>query len=714
MPSAAIDPLRTATTPARHGLLVPVLLILAVVVVVVPLPPGLLDLFLAANITTAVVILLTTLYVRRPLDFSAFPTILLGTTLMRLVLNIASTRLILTQAAAEGPTAAGQVILMFGEFVAGGQLAVGLILFLILLIVQFLVINQGASRISEVAARFALDGLPGRQMAIDADLQAGAITPEIARQRREQLTLQADFYGAMDGAGKFVKGDALASLAITAINIVGGMYMGIIENGLPVIDAAELFTKLTIGDGLVTQLPAFLISLAAGLLTTRNSSDSDLPGQIVGQLFVKPEALIAAAVLLVGLSFTGLPRLPLLTLAGGLALIAWRLSQPSAEPALAAAGATGPVPTTAAGSPPSRPAGPEDRLFVEPLELELGFGLIPLIDPGQGGDLPDRVARVRGDFAQEMGTLLPRVKMKDNLRLDARRYQIRIHDVPVAWGEVHPAGILAIETADVLAPLPGVSTFDPVEGRPGVWIEAAQRDRAEVLGYRTLDAAGVIALHFADVVRGHCAELLSRQQVYQLLEALKQRAPRLVEELVPSAFSAGHLHQVLCRLLHERVPIRNLETILETLGDCAGRGEEVWRQTERVRQALARTICQQHRDEQRLLRVITLEAGLESTLIRGLRPSDQGLESRLPPRLVEQLLSALAAQADALTQAERTAVVLTTSELRAPLKELTESTLPTLVILSTAEITRETRVEACGQVELEPDLASEVSPVLNG
>jgi flagellar biosynthesis protein FlhA len=520
----------------------------------------------------------------------------------------------------------------------------------------------------------------------------------------------------MDGAGKFVRGDALAGLAITAINIVGGMYMGIIENGLPVVDAAELFTKLTIGDGLVTQLPAFLISLAAGLLTTRNSSDSDLPGQIVEQLFVKPEALIAAAVLLVGLSFTGLPRLPLLTLAGGLGLVAWRLSQPKPEPALAAAGAPagpGPHGTASPGPTPTRPAGPEDRLFVEPLELELGFGLIPLIDPAQGGDLPDRIARVRGDFAQEMGTLLPRVKMKDNLRLDARRYQIRIHDVPVAWGEVHPAGILAIETAEVLAPLPGVATFDPVEGRPGVWIEPAQRDRAEVLGYRTLDAAGVIGMHFADVVRGHCAELLSRQQVYQLLEALKQRAPRLVEELVPSVFSAGHLHQVLCRLLHERIPIRNLETILEVLGDCAGRGEQVWRQTERVRQALARTICQQHRDEQRLLRVITLEAGLESSLIRGLRPSDQGLEVRLPPRMVEQLLSSLAAQADGLIQSERPAVVLTTAELRAPLKELTESTLPALVILSTAEITRETRVEACGQVELELNPVDDVSPVLN-
>jgi len=704
MPSAAPDLLRPSNSPARQGLLVPVLLILAVGVVVVPLPPGVLDLFLAANITTAVVILLTTLYVRRPLDFSAFPAILLGTTLMRLVLNIASTRLILTKAAVDGPGAAGQVILAFGEFVAGGQLAVGLILFLILLIVQFLVINQGASRISEVAARFALDGLPGRQMAIDADLQAGAITPEMARQRREQLTLQADFYGAMDGAGKFVRGDALASLAITAINIVGGMYVGVIDQGLPVGSAAELFTKLTIGDGLVTQLPAFLISLAAGLLTTRNSGESDLPGQIVGQLFVKPEALIAAAALLAGLSFTGLPRFPLLSLAGGLMLIAWRLSQTSPEVLLAGAGQAPNLAPEAAPAPAPRTAGPEDRLFVEPLELELGFGLIPLVDAGQGGDLLDRVSRVRGDFAQEMGTLLPRVKVKDNLRLDSRRYQIRIHDVPVAWGEIHPQAILALETPQVLAPIPGVATFDPVDGRPAVWIEASQRDRADVLGYRTLDASGVIALHLADVVRGHCAELLSRQQVYQLLEALKSRAPRLVEELVPSVFSAGHLHQVLCRLLHERLPIRNLETILETLGDLAGRGEALWRQAERVRQALARTICQQYRDEQRLLKVLTLEAGLEGVLNRGLSYSDHGLEVGLPPKLVEQLLASLAGQVDACATAGRPPVVLTTPDLRAPLKELTESSLPTLVILSTAEITRETRVESLGQVEL--DLAT--------
>ncbi len=706
MPSAVPDTLRDPATSARYGLLVPVLMVLSIVVIVVPLPASILDLLLSANITAAVVILLTTLYVRKPLDFSAFPALLLGTTLLRLVLNIASTRLILTKAATDGPAAAGRVIETFGEFVAGGQLAVGFILFLILLVVQFLVINQGASRISEVAARFALDGLPGRQMAIDADLQAGAISADVARQRREQLTMQADFYGAMDGAGKFVRGDAMASLAITVINIAGGMYVGVIDQGLPVGEAVQIFTRLTIGDGLVTQLPAFLISLAAGLLTTRTSVDSDLPGQMVGQLFVRTEALIAAAVLLCGLSFTGLPRLPLLTIAGVLAVVSWTIRRAAPQPAVVDA-----TLAPAFSAPAPRSAGPEDRLFVEPLELELGYALIRLADATAGGDLLDRVTRVRTEFAQDMGTLLPRVKVRDNLRLDARRYQIRIHDVPVAWGEIQPEAVLAIETPNVLAPLPGMRTFDPVEGRPALWIEPAIRDRATVLGYQTLDPAGVVAMHLADVVRGHCDELLSRQQVYQLLEALKQRSPRLVDELIPAVVTAGQLHQVLCRLLHERLPIRNLETILETLGDNAGRGEELWRLTERVRQALARAICQQYRDTDRLLKVVTIDPEFEAALARGLNYSDQGLEVKLSPTIVESLLSAIAEQIDALTEVGRPAVLLTTSELRAPLKQLTESTLPTLVVISTPEVTRDTRVEAFGRIFGDRPLATAGAPL---
>lgn len=675
----------------RTGMLIPVLLILAVGAIVVPLPSALLDLCLSINLTAAAVMLMTVLYVRKPLDFSSFPVLLLGTTLVRLVLNIASTRLILTQGAAEGTQAAGRVIEAFGEFVAGGQLAIGLIIFLILLVVQFLVINQGAARISEVAARFALDGLPGRQSAIDADLQAGSITPEIARQKRETLTQQSDFYGAMDGAGKFVRGDSLAGLVIVAINILGGLYVGVIDQGLPLRDAVEIYTKLTIGDGLITQIPAFLIALAAGLLTTRSSVESDLPGQIVRQFFVRKEALVAAAVLLVGLSLTGLPPIPLLAVAACLGLVAWLRPDAPIEQPVEFAENLNPV-----AAP--RGVSPEDRLFVEPLELELGYGLICLADTGSGGELLERISRVRSEFAQDMGTLLPRVKVRDNLSLSANRYQIRIHDVLMASGEIQPEAILAIEVPGVLAPVPGIRAIHPVDGRDAIWIEPSQRDRAIVLGYHTLDATGVVVSHLASVVRGHCDELLSRQQVYQLLEALKQRSPRLVEELIPGVLSAGQLHQVLCRLLHEQIPIRNLETILETLGDFASRHEELWRLTERVRHSLSRSICQQYRDKDRLLKVMTIDAELEASLTSGLAYSDRGLDVKVVPTVVEQILSEIATQCDRLVRQGRAAVVLTTPDLRAPLKHLTEPALPALVVLSTHEITRDTKVESIGQV----------------
>ncbi|RPI84479.1 MAG: flagellar type III secretion system protein FlhA [Planctomycetaceae bacterium] len=690
---------------AWRGLIVPVLMVLGIVVIVVPLPAALLDLLLSANLAIAVVILLTSLYVRRPLEFSSFPALLLGTTLLRLVLNIASTRLILSRGASDGTAAAGHVIEAFGEFVASGQIVVGFVIFLILLAIQFLVITQGSARISEVAARFALDGLPGRQMAIDSDLQAGSITPEQARKRREELSLQADFYGSMDGAGKFVRGDALASLVITLINIAGGLYVGIIDQGMPVGEAFHVFTRLTIGDGLVTQLPAFLIALGAGLLTTRSSADSDLPGQMVGQLFVRAEALIVAACLLAALSFTGLPKVPLLTLAAILAAVAYVLRRATTDDPAG-------VVTSAQSAPPSEPkvatARPEDRLFVEDLQLELGYGLIRLADAATGGDLLERVARVRTEYAQDMGALLPRVKVRDNLRLDQRRYQILIHDVPVAWGEIVPDAVLAVETAETLAPLPGMRAFDPVEGRPAVWIEPAHQDRAHVLGYRCHDACGVIALHLADVVRQHCDELLSRQQVYQLLEALKQRAPRLVDELIPGVISASQLHQVLCQLLHERVPIRNLETILATLGDHAERGGELWRLTERVRQALARTICQKYRDASRSLKVLTLDPELEAMLSRSLRLDDSRLDVQIAPAVVERLLGAIAEQIDLLAAEGRPPVVVTGPELRPALKRLTESALPALVLLSAQQITRATRGESLTRITL--DLQPRLTP----
>ncbi|MSR60153.1 MAG: flagellar biosynthesis protein FlhA [Planctomycetaceae bacterium] len=696
MPSAAAIAVRGYWFRYR-GLIVPVLMAASILVIVVPLPAALLDLLLTANITISVVILLTTLYVKRPLEFSVFPSLLLGTTLARLVLNVASTRLILTRAGTYGTEAAGGVIQTFGEFVAGGQVAVGLIIFTILVAIQFLVITKGATRISEVAARFALDAMPGKQMAIDADLNAGVIDAAGARLRRAEITAQADFYAAMDGAGKFVRGDAIAGIVITLINIVGGLYMGVVEQQMPIGEALRVFTKLTIGDGLVTQVPAFLIALASGLLVTRTSTDSDLPGDMIGQMFVRPEALGVSAAFLAALSFTGLPRFPLLLLAAGLGVVTLILSRRGKPAANIESPAETNVPAAARAA--SRP---EDKLLVDPLELELGYGLIRLADASQGGDLLDCVNRIRARIAQELGMILPKVRIRDNVSLDQRQYRIRIHDVPVAWGEAFPEALLAVGGGSAGGRLPGIAVIEPASGRPAVWIEAAERERAEKLGYRIASPAAAIATHMTEIVRMHSDELLSREQVHQLLENLRQHSPKVVEELVPQTLKPAQVHQVLCNLLRERVPIRNLETILETLGDYADRTNDLLVLTEFVRHALSRTICQQYRDDHQVLRVVTLAPEVEELIEGALARDDRGLSVKLAPQTVETIARGIARQLEAASAPGRPLVLLTPPQIRAALKQMTAGVLPTLAVLSLNEITRDTQVESLGQVSLEP------------
>lgn len=695
MASGSVGGLRGAWARNR-GLLFPVLIVTSVLVIVAPLPPLLMDLLLACNITTAVIILLTTIYVNRPLEFSVFPAILLGTTLARLVLNVASTRLILTRGATHGTSAAGGVIEAFGQFVAGGQIAIGLTIFIILVAIQFLVITKGSTRISEVAARFALDGMPGKQMAIDADLNAGLITQEQAKTRREEITQQADFYGAMDGASKFVRGDAIASIVITLINIVAGLYFGMVEHGMEFRRAVEVFTTLTIGDGLVTQVPAFLISLAAGLIVTRTSTSSNLPRDVMSQLFRHPEALILAAVFLTALSFTGLPTLPLLMLAGACGFTGWnllqgrRFSQQKQQK------------QQEAEQMNKRPEPkPEDHLFVDPLELELGVGLIRLADPGNGGDLLERVTRIRHKIAQELGIILPKVRIRDNIRLDQRQYQIKIRDVPVAEGEVYTDGLLAIDTGATAGDLPGVETTEPAFGRRAKWIEESQRDRAELMGYTVVEPATVLITHLTEIVREHSHELLTRQQVHQLLDNLKETAPKVVEELVPDILRPAQVHQILCNLLRERVPIRDLETILETLGDYADRTKDLGILTEYVRHSLARTICQQYRDRHRVLHVVTLDPALEDILAAGFDYSERGLIVKLSPHIAEQVTRELARHLEQLVAQGHPPVVLCNPQVRAGLKQITSAALPKLAVLSLNEITRDTDVEAVGQVGTE-------------
>ena len=660
MPPETTLGLRDAALRWRN-LLVPAGVVSLLLVIIVPVPPGLLDLLLAASITLAVLVLLTTIYVARPLDFSVFPTLLLGATLLRLVLNFASTRLILTRAPIDGTEAAGGVIEGFGNFVTGGQVAVGAILFTILVVVQFLVITRGSTRISEVAARFALDAMPGRQMAIDADVTAGLISGEEAQLRRVELESRADFYGAMDGAGKFVRGDAVAGIVITLTNIAGGLYVGMVQSGMPLSRSIDVFTRLTIGDGLVTQVPALLLSLAAGLIVTRSSTDRHLPRAIVEQLFGQTEALFLATGFLVVLALTGLPAVPLLTLAGiclvtGVALHR-RSSQPNTEnpentsaTSLELPGSRAPA-FPAADSPDSSSRVPSP--FVEPLALELGGGLLGL---AQGHGLVQQIVGLREQVARELGFLLPEVVVRDNLALPRDGYQFTLRGAQIADGRLqatHP------------------------------------------------DAAHRLLEHLGRIVRRHATELLTRQQVHRLIDRLAERAPRLVEELVPAVVPTSRLHRVLGNLLADGVPIRDLETILETLGDLAPSTTNPDQLTELVRHRLARSLCGLHRDEERRLQVVTLDPELEETIEAHSRFSEGGLQSWLAPWLAERLTEGLAHRCQRLSTEDPPVVVLCSSPLaRASVSQVVCDLEPRLIVMSVEEVSRDTHVESLGPLAI--------------
>ncbi len=671
-----------------QDLILPVAIITSVLVILVPLPDALMDLLLSANITIAVIMLLTTIYVRTPLEFSIFPTLLLATTLFRLVLNVATTRLILTQAPTEKLAAAGGVIKTFGEFVAQGNIVVGLIIFAIVVVIQFVVITKGATRISEVAARFALDGMPGRQMAIDADLNAGIIDEREAQRRRNEITQQADFFGAMDGASKFVRGDAVAGIVITLINIVGGLVIGMFQAGMSIAEAGAIFTKLTIGDGLVSQIPAFLISLAAGLLVTRSSQKTDLPSEFLKQLFSRPQALGVAGGFLGVLVFTSLPRLPLILIGGSCAVLAVMLSRRTAQ---TEANREARRKADAVKQPENRI---EDYLAVDPMEIEIGVGLIRLADPNRGGDLLERIQRVRQNVAADIGLILPKVRIRDNMRLEQNQYAVKVADMRVADGTVFPGMYLAIESGMTSGKVPGTPTKDPAFGTPAVWIDSAHRERAEMLGYTVVEPGSVIATHLTETVRRHADEILTRDATKHLIDELKQKSPAVVDELIPSVMKLAEVQQILQMLLREGVPIRHLGAILETLGDYAGRTKDPVLLTEYVRHRLARAISTRYRDAENRLHVVTLDPALEDRVRAGFEHNEHGLMIRMSPQAVEATCRQIAAEVEKLVRAGRHPIVLVGPQIRAALRQMTEPHLPQLIVLSYNEVTRDTVIES--------------------
>ncbi len=693
MPPAPDSPAVSSAWTRLAGVVLPVTIVGAILVFIVPVPPAVLDLLQSANITLAVLVLLTTLAIRSPTDFSAFPTILLTTTLTRLVLNVATTRLVLTHGGTQGLDAAGGVIRSFGEFVAGDQVVVGAILFAILVVIQFVVITRGATRISEVAARFMLDGLPGRQMAIDADLHAGLIDQHEAHRRREAVYRQADFFGAMDGAGKFVRGDAIAGVIITLVNIVAGLFLGVFDHGMSVGQAVDVFTKLTIGDGLVSQVPAFLISLSAGLIVTRSSEETDLGVDVLGQLLGRPMVLGSAAVFLGLLALTPLPKIPLLTLAGALGVGSFVLAtrQPGeAERTEESAD----VPATS--EPPSDRM--EDLLHVDPLELEIGYRLIGLADPTRGGDLLDRLRAVRHRVARDLGLIVPQVRIRDEIGLGPFDYRLKIRGAVVGQGIAYAGRLLAVPPAGLMTRPEGRDGVDPVSGRPAVWIHADGREVAELAGCRVVEASAVVAGHFGEIILGHADELMTRDQVGRFLDRARATSPALVEEVVPGLLRAGEVQQVLQGLLRERVSVRDQETILETLAVHAARIKDIDVLTERVRRGLARRITQQYLNADGRLRVVTLARALDARLgvVGGL--DDTRPAAALGADVARSLVRAVAHAVAPLIEAGHPPIILCSAEARPVLKDLTRVDLPRLIVLSQREIPRDTPVETLGTV----------------
>ena len=661
----------------------PIFAAAAVLALLFALPTPLMDLLLSFNLAISVVIFVAVFFVRKPLDFNVFPTVLLATTLFRLVLNVSTTRLILTQADA------GEVVDAFARFVAGDSVVVGFVIFLIFVIIQFVVITKGATRISEVSARFALDALPGRQMAIDADVAAGNLTDAEARAAREELAEQADFFGAMDGASKFVRGDAVAGLAIVLINIIGGLVVGIGERGLSATEAFSLYSKLTIGDGLTSQIPAFLISLATGLLVARTSRPQNVSEAALAQVFGRPIALALTGVFLVFLAATGLPIAPLAVLATGCFLLAWAVSRKREKKE---AEEKERKEAEEAEKTPQTSDDVDELLTVEPMELEIGLGLVALADPADGENLLERVRRVRRRIASELGFVLPKTRVRDNPKLDDGQFAIKIKGETVALATVYPTMLFAVDAGFAFGTLPGLQTTSPLDGATAYWIDPRNRDAAESAGYEVWDAATFVEMQLLRTARREAAELLTRDATKRLVDRLRETAPTVVDDLIPGAMKLAQVQQVLQLLLREGVSIRRLDSILETLGDFAARESNPYRLLDRVRVRMARTLSAKNRDEDGTLRVAMFEPEAEDALRDAAETTEFGVALTLSATELETLGTAVRASGEQLREAGAAPTLLVDKAIRNALREATWSAAPNVDILAFDEIDRATKI----------------------
>ena len=662
-----------------NAMAAPIIIILLLAMMILPLPAFVLDVFFSFNIALAVIVLLTSLYTVKPLDFMAFPTILLVSTMLRLSLNVASTRVVLTEGHTGGD-AAGKVIEAFGHFLIGGNYTVGIIVFIILTIINFTVVTKGAGRIAEVGARFALDAMPGKQMAIDADLNAGLIGEDEARKRRLEVGQEAEFYGAMDGASKYVRGDAIAGIMVTVINIIGGLLVGMLQHDLSFGKAMEVYTLLAIGDGLVAQIPSLIISVAAGIVVSRVASDQDIGTQLVGQLFAKPEVLFITGAIILGMGLIpGMPNMVFILLASLLIGCGYVVKKKRAAPKVVEEAAPAP-----AANPEQEEASWQDIMPVDTLGLEVGYRLIPLVDKTQGGELLKRIKGIRKKFAQEVGFLAPPVHIRDNLELKPSSYRITLKGVEVGAGEALSGQFLAINPGMASGTLPGLVTTDPAFGLPAIWIEGGLKEDAQNMGYTVVDAGTVVATHLNHLITTHASELLGRAEVQALLDHLAKEAPKLVEDLVPKLVSLSTLQKVLQNLLIEGVHIRDMRTVIETLAEYATQTQDPTDLTSMVRVALGRAIVQQLFPGTNELSVMTLDNRLERLLLQALGAGGDG--SGIEPGLADTIAQQAGQAASQQEQMGLTPVLLVPGPLRTMLSRFLRRALPQLKVLSHNEI----------------------------